>query len=126
MALLQFLLWNMALLHMFTGSMALRHVICTFGSAAFAFAATHFASHTFARLGLRLGMAAVVFRAMPMTAPPPEYTPSGGYRPAGLRRALEGARLPAGCCFSAHCLRGGILEQSVIWVVIVEGHADLC
>ena len=33
-----------------------------------------------------------------MTAPPLEYTASGGYRPAGLRRAPESARLPAGCC----------------------------
>ena len=38
------------------------------------------------------------FLAFSMTAPPPEKSISGGYRPAGLRRAPESARLPAGCC----------------------------
>ena len=40
----------------------------------------------------------ISFQPMSMTAPPLEYTASGGYRPAGLRRAPESARLPAGCC----------------------------
>ena len=43
------------------------------------------------------------FLAFSMTAPPPEKSISGGYRPAGLRRAPESARLPAGCCL---CDRG--------------------
>ena len=38
------------------------------------------------------------FLEFSMTAPPPEKSISGGYRPAGLRRAPESARLPAGCC----------------------------
>ena len=38
------------------------------------------------------------FLAFSMTAPPPEKSISGGYRPAGLRRAPESARLPAGYC----------------------------
>ena len=38
--------------------------------------------------------------AFSMTAPPPEKSISGGYRPAGLRRAPESARLHASCCLS--------------------------
>ena len=38
------------------------------------------------------------FLAFSMTAPPPEKSISGGYRPAGLRPAPESARLPACCC----------------------------
>ena len=34
-----------------------------------------------------------------MTAPPPEKSISGGYRPAGLRRAPESARLPAAVAY---------------------------
>ena len=56
-----------------------------------------------------------------MTAPPPEYTASGGYRPAGLRRAPEWARLPAGCCFHVQNLRDGIPEPSVILPLSMEG-----
>ena len=52
---------------------------------------------------------------------PPEYAVSGGYRPAGLRRAPEWARLPAGCCFHVQNLRDGIPEPSVIWTSSVEG-----
>ena len=43
------------------------------------------------------------FLAFSMTAPPPEKSISGGYRPAGLRRAPESARLPAGCCLCDRC-----------------------
>ena len=50
---------------------------------------------------------------------------SGGYRPAGLRRAPEWARLPAGCCFHVQNLRGGIPEPSVIWTSSVEGSVVL-
>ena len=44
----------------------------------------------------------------------------GGYRPAGLRRAPEWARLPAGCCFRVQNLRDGIPEPSVILPLSVE------
>ena len=44
----------------------------------------------------------------------------GGYRPAGLRRAPEWARLPAGCCFHVQNLRDGIPEPSVILPLSVE------
>ena len=43
------------------------------------------------------------FLAFSMTTPPPEKSISGGYRPAGLRRAPESARLPAGCCLCDRC-----------------------
>ena len=43
------------------------------------------------------------FLAFSMTAPPPEKSSAGGYRPAGLRRAPEWARLPAGCCLCDRC-----------------------
>ena len=46
---------------------------------------------------------------------------SGGYRPAGLRRAPEWALLPAGCCFHVQNLRDGIPEPSVILPLSVEG-----
>ena len=45
---------------------------------------------------------------------------SGGYRPAGLRRAPYWARLPAGCCFHVQNLRDGIPEPSVILPLSVE------
>ena len=45
---------------------------------------------------------------------------SGDYRPAGLRRAPEWARLPAGCCFRVQNLRDGIPEPSVILPLSVE------
>ena len=50
---------------------------------------------------------------------------SGGYRPAGLRRAPEWARLLAGCCFHVQNLRDGIPEPSVIWTFSVEGSVVL-
>ena len=50
---------------------------------------------------------------------------SGGYRPAGLRRAPEWARLPAGCCFHVQNLRDGIPEPSVILPLSVEGSVVL-
>ena len=53
------------------------------------------------------------------------YTASGGYRPAGLRRAPEWARLPAGCCFHVQNLRDGIPEPSVILPLSVEGSVVL-
>ena len=53
------------------------------------------------------------------------YMASGGYRPAGLRRAPEWARLPAGCCFHVQNLRDGIPEPSVIWTFSVEGSVIL-
>ena len=62
---------------------------------------------------------------MSMTAPPLEYTASGGYRPAGLRRAPESARLPAGCCLCVQNLLDGIHELSVIWTSSVEGSVVL-
>ena len=46
---------------------------------------------------------------------------SGGYRPAGLRRTPEWARLPAGCCFHVQNLRDGIPEPSVILPLSMEG-----
>ena len=49
----------------------------------------------------------------------------GGYRPAGLRRAPEWARLPAGCCFHVQNLRDGIPEPSVILPLSVEGSVVL-
>ena len=45
---------------------------------------------------------------------------SGDYRPAGLRRTPEWARLPAGCCFRVQNLRDGIPEPSVILPLSVE------
>ena len=53
------------------------------------------------------------------------YVASGGYRPAGLRRAPEWARLPAGCCFHVQNLRDGIPEPSVILPLSVEGSVVL-
>ena len=53
------------------------------------------------------------------------YVASGGYRPAGLRRAPEWARLPAGCCFHVQNLRDGIPEPSVIVPLSVEGSVVL-
>ena len=53
------------------------------------------------------------------------YMASGGYRPAGLRRAPEWARLPAGCCFHVQNLRDGIPEPSVILPLSVEGSVIL-
>ena len=50
---------------------------------------------------------------------------SGDYRPAGLRRAPEWARLPAGCCFRVQNLRDGIPEPSVILPLSVEGSVVL-
>ena len=50
---------------------------------------------------------------------------SGGYRPAGLRRALEWARLPAGCCFRVQNLRDGIPDPSVTLPLSVEGSVIL-
>ena len=50
----------------------------------------------------------------------------GGYRPAGLRRAPEWARLPAGCCLCVQNLLDGIHELSVIWTSSVEGSVVLC
>ena len=50
---------------------------------------------------------------------------SGDYRPAGLRRAPEWARLPAGCCFHVQNLRDGIPEPSVILPLSVEGSVVL-
>lgn len=47
------------------------------------------------------------FLAFSMTAPQPEKSISGGYRPTGLRRALEWARLPAGCCLCEQYSLGG-------------------
>ena len=53
------------------------------------------------------------------------YMASGGYRPAGLRRAPEWARLLAGCCFHVQNLRGGIPEPSMILPLSVEGSVVL-
>ena len=65
------------------------------------------------------------FLAFSMTAPPPEKSISGGYRPAGLRRAPESARLPAGCCLCVRNLLDGIHELSVIWTSSMEGSVIL-
>ena len=67
----------------------------------------------------------ISFQPMSMTAPPLEYTASGGYRPAGLRRAPESARLPAGCCLCVQNLLDGIHELSVIWTSSMEGSVIL-
>ena len=47
--------------------------------------------------------------------------PSGGYRPAGLRRAPEWARLPAACCSHVPNLCDGIPGRFVILPLSVEG-----
>ena len=46
---------------------------------------------------------------------------SGGYRPAGLRRAPEWARLPAACCFHVPNLCDGIPGRFMILPLSVEG-----